>query len=301
MSSLNILVYGATGSQARPTVQHLLANGHTPYVLTRHPDKAASLVNLGAKVVIGDLADPASLRAASTGMDAVALLIPAFLDNPMAAAEYGKNAIEAARAVGVKHIVWNTSGAVPPARTGNPMGDSRIEVLEALKESGLSYVVLEPTVYMENWLGPWTSIPLVTEGKVAYPILAHRKVGWIASDDVGALAAAALERPHLSGAHYKISGIETPTGDELAALFSEALGRSLVYYAMTPEEMGAAMEKILGLGAGAAVAASYRADQQNPNPAPLHYPMDEVLNDLPVHMTRIVEWVARHAPAFAPR
>lgn len=298
---LNVLVYGATGSQARPTVLHLLKNGHQPYVLTRHPEKAADLVAAGAKIALGDMADPASLQAASTGMDGVALLIPTFLDNPMAAADYARSAIEAAKAAGVKLVVWNTSGALSPVRTGNPMLDMRLDVVDALKASRIPHIIIEPTVYMENWLGPWTSIPVTSRNQVAYPVLSHRRIGWIASEDVGALVAAALERPTLAGSHFKVSGLETPNGDELAAMFSQALGRPLTYYAMTPEEMGEAMELILGKGAGAAVAESYRQDQQNPNPPMMFHPMEQVLQHLPVTMTRITDWVAAHAAAFNPR
>ena len=75
--SLKVLVYGATGSQAKPTVRHLLANGHHPYVLTRSQEKATDLESQGAKVVIGELADRDSLMSASEGMDGIAFLLPA--------------------------------------------------------------------------------------------------------------------------------------------------------------------------------------------------------------------------------
>ncbi|MEM8529966.1 MAG: NmrA family NAD(P)-binding protein [Chloroflexota bacterium] len=293
-----ILVYGGTGSQARPTVLHLVKNGHEPYVLTRHPEKAADLRDAGAKIVIGDLSDPASLRAASQGMDGVALLIPAFLENPLEAAMYGRSAIDAAQEAGVGLIVWNTSAILPETRTGNPMGDLPLELREYLVASQVPAIIFEPTVYMENWLGPWTASALVRHNQVAYPILADRKVGWLASDDIGALVAAALARPDLAGSRFKVSGVEAPMGPELATLFSEALGREISYYAMSPEEMGEAVAQFFGPEAGAALAERYRKDQTNPNPAPMYYAMEPILEQLPVQMTPIKEWVTRHAAAF---
>ncbi len=297
--TLKVLVYGGTGSQASPTARHLLAQGHQPYVLTRNPEKAAPLVAAGAIAIAGDLADADSLGAASEGMDAVALLIPAFLDNPMAATDYAKAAIAAAVKAGVQHIVWNTSGPMPTQRTGHPMNDSRLDVLDYLQASGISHVVLVPTAYTENLLGPWTRPAVIQHNRVSYPVLEDRIMGWIASDDVGKLVAAALERPALAGSVFQISGIEGVTGPQLAAIFSEGLGRPISYYAMTPEEMGAAIESVFGPGSGEQVAASYRADQQDPNPTVMHHPMDEVLAQLPVKMTTLLEWVKSHAALYS--
>jgi uncharacterized protein YbjT (DUF2867 family) len=94
---LKVLVYGGTGSQAGPTVNHLLQRGHTPYVLTRNSDKAAELEAAGAVPVIGDLVDFDLLCAASSEVDAVAFLLPVFLDNPEDGFKFGKHAIDAAR------------------------------------------------------------------------------------------------------------------------------------------------------------------------------------------------------------
>jgi uncharacterized protein YbjT (DUF2867 family) len=298
---MKVLVYGATGSQARPTVYALLAAGHQPVVLSRHPAKAADLVAAGAVLVEGDLGDPASLKAAHAGVDAVALLIPAFLENPFAARTYAQHAIAAARAAGVQMIVWNTSGPVPPVRTNNPKNDLRIDVAADLAASGIPFVSIEPTAYMENWLGPWTARYIVEHDQVAYPLPAQKRMGWITSDDVGKLVVSALARPHLAGRHFRVSRIDVVTGPELAEQFSVALNRPLSYYAMPPEEMGAIMDQLLGPGAGAPVIDVYRAEYANPEALRFYHDMTEVLEALPVQMTTIQQWVRKYAAAFQPR
>jgi uncharacterized protein YbjT (DUF2867 family) len=298
--SLKVLVYGATGAQAHPVAAALLARGHQPYVLTRSPERAADLAKAGAQIVVGDLGDPASLRAANAGMDAVALLIPAFLANPLDAAAFAQNAIDAAREAGVKLIVWNTSGPMPRERIGNPMYDARLDVIAALVEGGVPHIVIEPHAYMENLLGPWTAPSVATRDVLSYPILAERPMGWLAQDDLGKLIVAALERPELAGSHFQVSGIERPTGNELAAEFSAVLGRPISYYAMTPEEMGAVLNSAFGPGAGDAVADAYRRERDNPNPSLSYVDMKPVLTQLPVEMTTIRQWVERHAGAFTP-
>lgn len=298
-STLKVLVYGATGMQARPLVHKLLAAGHEPHILTRHSKKAADLAAAGAKIVLGSLDDAASLRAASEGKDVVALLIPAFLDKPTEAAQYGRNAIDAAQAAGVRLLVWNVSG--PLVERGlNALADSRFEVLDYLKASGLPYVVLEPIVYAENLLGPWTAPSVAYQNQVAYPILPTKKVGWLPLGDLASLILAALERPELTGSHFKISGGDALTGPELAQIFSEVLGREITYYTMSPEEMGAILDNAFGPGAGEPVASEYRRQQSDPDPTAHYREMQTVLEKLPVLMTPLREWVAQFSSAFIP-
>ena len=288
---MKVLVYGATGSQAKPTVEHLLARGHTPHAVTRSEANAAELRAQGAVPIVANLADPERLRAATQDVDSVVFLLPAFLDSAADAEVMGKNAIAAAVAAEVDLFVWNASGAVSES-------EPKVSIFSQLKKSGLPFVVLEPTTYMENWLGPWTAPAVRERNELTYPVLSDRKMGWIASSDVGALVVAALERPALSGRRYRISGVETPTGPELAILFSSALGRDVRYRTMTPDEMGAVLDDAFGKGAGKRVAEMYRREQEDPDPPAKYHDMRAVLEDLPVRMSTIEEWVTVHRDAF---
>lgn len=288
---MKVLVYGATGTQAGPLINRLVALGHTPHAVTRNAGKAAGLEAGGAVPVVADLADIERLNAISRDVDAVAFLVPAFLDNPADAMEYGRHAIDAAVQASVGMFVWNASGAVSES-------ESKQFILEHLEKSGLPYVVFEPTTYMENWLGPWTAPSVKERDELTYPVLADRKMGWIASADACALVAAAIERPELAGKRYAISGVEAPTGPELASLFSNALGRRLSYRAMTPEEMGAVIDAAFGPGSGTSVAEMYRREQEDPDPPAKYHDMAIVLNDLPVQMSTIEEWVRQNKSSF---
>lgn len=292
---MKVLVYGATGSQAGPTVEYLLRDEHTPHVLTRNASQSARLQAAGAVPVVADLADFEGLYAAASEVDSVAFLLPAFLDNPADALTFGKNAIDAAARAGVQMFVWNASGEI-----SEESGDSnpKLSILAHLQDSGLPFVVFEPTTYMENWLGPWTAPSIRDDDELTYPVLADRKMGWIASADVCALVVSALERPHLAGNRYSISGVETPTGPELASLFSDALGRTIRYRTMTPEEMGAVLDEAFGPGAGENVAEMYRREQEDPHPPDKFHDMSPVLDALPVRMSTITEWVTVYRDAF---
>ena len=291
-----MLVYGGSGSQAGPTVTHLLKRGHKPYVLTRSHDKSSDLQTIGAVPVVGDLDDFDCLCAASRKVDAVAFLLPAFLENPDDSFKFGRHAIDAASRAGVQMFVWNTSGEVSD---DDSAPNAKLSILQHLQASSLPYLLLEPTTYMENWLGPWTAPSVREQNLLTYPVLAGHKIGWIASDDVGALVVAALERPQLAGIRYPISGIEAPTGPALAAIFTEACGRQIRYRTMSPEEMGAVLDEAFGAGAGDRVAEMYRQEQNDPDPPRKYHDMTPVLDTLPVKMTTIGDWVQAHQEAFA--
>ena len=66
---LHLTVFGATGSVGRHVIDQALAQGHRVTAFTRHPESiepAAGLTVLG-----GDVLDPAAVRAAVEGRDAV--------------------------------------------------------------------------------------------------------------------------------------------------------------------------------------------------------------------------------------
>jgi uncharacterized protein YbjT (DUF2867 family) len=293
---MKVLVYGASGSQMRPLIPLLLARGHHPFVLTRKVS-GAELHPTGTTLVTGDLADAGRLRALSQGMDAVTFMLPAFLSDPHNALEYVANAAQAAAAAGVKLMVWNTSGRYPlPGEP--PGGGAFVQSIHAVLESaGIPLIAVAPAKYMENLLGPWT-LERIPTGKVAYPVLAARRMGWIACRDVCALIAAALERPQLAGRLFRISGPEALTGPELAGMFAAVLQRPFEYETLTPQQMKASLEAAFGAGAGDEVAAQYALDQSDPDPPATHYEMAPVLNELPVQLTPVRHWIQQHRAVF---
>lgn len=64
-------VTGATGFVGAEVAKQLLTRGHDVVALVRSPEKAALLQMLGAELHVGDITDPASLRAGMQGADGV--------------------------------------------------------------------------------------------------------------------------------------------------------------------------------------------------------------------------------------
>jgi uncharacterized protein YbjT (DUF2867 family) len=295
---LKVLVYGGTGSQGSPVVWNLLQRGHQPYVFTRDPEKAKAMRDAGAQIVVGDMGDLDSVREGSKGMDAISLMIPAFIPNPMDYPRYAQNALQGAQEAGVRLLVYNTSGAVIKDEFQNPMFAFRNHVIQSIQSSGIPYIVLQPGAYLENLLGPWTRPSVIERNVLPYPVEEHVRIGWIASEDVGKLTVAAFERPELAGSIIPISGVENVTGPELAAAFSRGLGRTITYYALPLDEFAAAMDAMFGEGAGAGAKQGYQYQRDNGHRMIMWVDMRPVLEKLPVEMTSIEEWVRKHAMAF---
>ena len=75
---MKILVTGATGKVGSRLVPRLLAKGYNVTILVRDAAKAIP----GARVVVGDLYEPASLSTAVAGMDAVINAVSGRADLP---------------------------------------------------------------------------------------------------------------------------------------------------------------------------------------------------------------------------
>ncbi len=292
----SILVYGATGQQAGPVARRLLERGFQVKVLTRNVDRAADLKALGAAVVTGDFTDRESLRSANEGMDGVFLLVP-FLDPQP---EHGYNAVDAARDAGVRLIVWNPTGTIMPVRTGNPGLDVRLDILDHLRASGLPHIVLQPTAYMENFLGAWTAPEVAEKDIFAYPIPKAASMQMISHEDAAAFAVAAFERPQLANSMYEIGGPESLGGDAMAERFTSALGRRIKFRPMPPREFGEVLDRAYGPGAGAGATAFYEAAQSDPSLISTNIDITSVLQALPVELTSLEKWVKIHTDSFGP-
>ena len=164
-----VLVYGATGQQGGPVARQLLEAGRRTRVLTRNPDRAESLREAGAEVAKGDLGDPASLEAASEGVEAVFFHSPLEFNTDVGI-RYGRNAIDAAVSAGVALFVFDTSFPVPSSVTGVAANDIRYELEAYLKRSGIPSIVIRPPFYTENFSYPFAApADTVHRGMLRYP------------------------------------------------------------------------------------------------------------------------------------
>lgn len=244
MSASPVLVYGATGTQGGPVADQLLAAGRPVRVVTRNAERAQPLADRGAEVAVADLGDPGSLRAAHRGVHRVVLHLPLQYDFVLHE-RYGRNAIDAARDAGVSMLVFNTSAQVldDPAVTAYRV---RQEMVDYLQASGVPNVVLQPTFYMDNFLGPWIKTGITQDGVLAFALPPDLPMSWISSQEAAAHAIEALDRPELAGMVFDIGGSEALTGDDLVAGFTDVLGRPVTYFGIEPDAYEQAILPLFG-------------------------------------------------------
>src|SRR5262245_37276797 len=109
-----IAVLGSTGSQGGGLCRAILADaagGFACRAVTRDTskDKAKALATAGAQVVKGDLDDVESLKQAFAGAHGV-YAVTNFWEHFSGEKEkaQAKNVADAAKAAGVKHVIWST-------------------------------------------------------------------------------------------------------------------------------------------------------------------------------------------------
>ena len=96
-----VLVYGGTGTQGSPVVEQLLTAGRRVRVLTRDAARAEHWRFQGAEIAVADLGEPDTLAAANAGASQVVLQLPLQYDFDLHES-YGRNAVDAAQAVGTR-------------------------------------------------------------------------------------------------------------------------------------------------------------------------------------------------------
>lgn len=292
-------MYGAGGSQQFPVIKALTDKGAQVIATTNQPEKVDLLTKAGAEVVIANMADRDKIQEISKDIDAISFLVPFFLANPLDGFDYAKNVIDAAVTNNVKLLVLNTSGYILPIKIGNPAMDIRIDIAAYLKESGLPHIIIQPSVYAENLLGPWTAPFVKNERTVTYPTPEEMPIGWIATKDVAQFVAEAIYSPHLAGQSFQISGEENLTGHQLAQKFSIALNKPIQYRQMPPKAFGKILDGLFGEGAGKGAETMYQEITDSKQYPSMHSAtLSEVLQQLPIKMTSIEAWVADNNQAF---
>jgi uncharacterized protein YbjT (DUF2867 family) len=239
-----IAVVGSTGAQGGGLVQAILADangGFAARAVTRDPskDKAQGLAGKGAEVVKADLDDVESLKKAFAGAYGV-FGVTNFWEHFSGEKEkaQAKNIAEAAKAAGVKHVIWST---LEDTRTLMQADDKRMPMLQekyrvphfdAKAEAdsffaGASTTFLVTTFYWDNLYSFGLAPKKGTDGQYEWTFpMGTSKLGGIAAEDIGKVAYGIFK----AGDKYigKTVGI---TGENL-----------------TLAEMGEKISKVMGVG-----------------------------------------------------
>ncbi|MFJ8031301.1 NmrA/HSCARG family protein [Streptomyces sp. NPDC096032] len=236
---LTVAVTGATGAQGGATARALLAAGHGVRALTRRPDAppARTLLDLGAEVRYADFDDRASLDAALAGADALFAVTTPFGTDTGTETRQGTALVDAAAAVRLGHVVL-TSAAHADRGTAVPHYESKHAVERHLRASGLTWTVIAPAAFMENYTSGWT-LEGLRDGAFAWPMPADRPLTLVPAADIGAFAALTLERrAEFAGRRVDIAS-DACTPARMAAVLASATGHPVTHHEVPLDQVRA--------------------------------------------------------------
>ncbi len=222
-----ILVTEASGHHGGVVYRHLQKKGFRLRALVHDPyaETARQLMGHGEEVFGGDLDDSASLSRALDGVYGVYSVQP-YTEDAATEIKQGVALIEAANRQEVSHFVYG-SVASADEQTGIAHFESKGKIEEHLRSSGLSYTVLRPVCFMENWQ-TMMSEP-ISRGEIPLPLSPATRLQMVALDDIGSFAAMAFEHPgKWKNKTLSIAGDELSM-ESISQAFSRILSREVRY------------------------------------------------------------------------
>ncbi|WP_432920906.1 NAD(P)H-binding protein [Microbispora sp. CA-135349] len=217
-----IVVTGAIGNVGGRLVALLAAAGERVTAVSRRDTEPPQ----GVRQVRADLGDPAGLKEAFDGADALFLLV---------AGEAPQAVVEAARAGGIRRVVLLSSqgAGTRPEFYRHPAAFE-----DAVRRSGLEWTILRPGGFHSNAYA-WAES--IRGGRTAAAPFGDIGLPTVDPADIAEVAAAVLREDGHTGRVYELTGPAPTTPRERAAAIGAALGEPVRFAEQTREEARAQM------------------------------------------------------------
>jgi NAD(P)H dehydrogenase (quinone) len=229
---IKTIITGASGSYGRRAAGLLLKKiPASELILTsRRPDKLAPFAEQGVTVRYGDFDKPESLPDAFKGGERMLMISTRQVGRR--AAQHGA-AIDAAKKVGVRHIVYTSFVGIDPKNPALVVKD-HLQTEELLKNSGLDYTLLRDSLYAES-LVKLAAVRCAEEGKWM-SASAEGKIALVAHDDCVQCGVAVLSGKGHENTIYHITGPELLSFRDMAEMTAKISGRFVEYVVVSEED-----------------------------------------------------------------
>ena len=226
-----ILVTGATGFVGPKVVHALRERGRPVRALVRNPNRATQLRAWDVELVQGDMTDPASVRRAAEGADAIVHLVairqgrPDAFDRVMVAGT--QTLITAARDAGVRRFaLMSALGTSEETKDLVPYYRAKWLQEQELRQSGLEHVIFRPSFVFGREGGILPTFKRLARLTPVTPIIGsgRQRIQPIWVDDVSSYFAEAVDRPEAANRTFELGGPDVVSWNEFWERLKGALG-----------------------------------------------------------------------------
>jgi uncharacterized protein YbjT (DUF2867 family) len=234
-----IVVTGATGRTGRRVTEVLLAKGEKVRVVGRDTKKLAPLAQLGAEPFVGNVEDVDSMTSGFDGASTVYLVLPEDTSQQDLRAHQERVSDSYAAAVSkaqVQFVVDLSSIGAQHARNTGPIVGLHNQEQKLDQITGLNVLHLRAAYFMENLF--MSVAPLRSMGMLPGGLRADAPMPWIATQDIGAYAAARLAARDFSGnSIQELHGQRDISMKEAASVVGNFIAKPNLEYAQVPSVM----------------------------------------------------------------
>jgi NADH dehydrogenase len=228
---MTVLVTGGTGFVG-PHVVHALRARELPVrALVRTPQRASRLAAWGVELAQGDVTEPASLRAAMEGVDAVVHLVAIIkgsaADFDRVMTQGTRNVVTAAKDAGVRRFILASAlGLDERTKDSVPYFHAKWEMERATKESGLEHVIFRPSFVFGRDGGVLPTFVRLARFAPVTPIIGPgtQRLQPIWIEDVAAYYSVAIDHAGAANRTFEIGGPDAPTWNEFWGRLKRVLG-----------------------------------------------------------------------------
>jgi uncharacterized protein YbjT (DUF2867 family) len=233
MSTPTILVTGATGKIGSAVTEQLLDGGGAKVRALVHRKDARSdrLRELGAEVVVADMFDPQHVESAVRGVQRISY-VPPWHPHVL---NSGVLFATAAQRAGVEAIVGVTQWLANPSHPA--ISTRQMWLLDRLFDRipGVAHVTVNPGFFASGYLLP---LPLATLfGVFPGPTGGGRNAPASNEDIARVMVAALLDPARHAGRTYHPTGPEMLSGDDMARIIGEVVGRRVRHVEISVPQM----------------------------------------------------------------
>ena len=240
-----ILITGATGNFGSMAITHLLKKGVPASeiaVLVRSRENTESLEKLGVDLRIGDYNDVDAMVKAFAGIEKLLLVSSSDRGAIENRTKHHINAITAAKEANVKHIIY-TSFIRKEGHEKSAIAafqNSHLETEKFLKDSGLTYTILQNGIYQEM-IFAFAGDKVAETHNIFFPAK-EGKASWVLREELAEAATQVLTTEGHKNKTYILTNTAAIGFEQIAAYLSERLNEEVKYTTPDITTFGAVLE-----------------------------------------------------------